>query len=73
MALAIYCVISIAWFFWGYSLTFSSGNAFIGDLSNFGLINVLDAPSGRMPELLFAVYQMVFATLTPGSSSKRGF
>lgn len=29
-------------FFWGYSLTFGEGSAFIGNLKHFGLMNVLD-------------------------------
>lgn len=60
---------TIEWFFWGYSLTFSStGSAFIGDLQNFGLINVLGQPSqasSKIPALLFALYQSMFAALTP--------
>lgn len=66
-------------FFWGYSLAFGEGSVFIGDLKHFGLINVLDAPSpgsDRLPELLFCLYQLVFATLTPilafGATAERG-
>lgn len=51
--------------FWGYSLAFSrTGNSFIGDLSNFGLRGVMSAPSpgsSLLPELLFCMYQMLFA------------
>lgn len=59
---------SFQWFFWGYSLSFShSAGRFIGDLSNIGFRNVLAAPSvgsGRIPDLLFAVYQGMFASIT---------
>jgi len=79
MSLAVYCIVSVAWFFWGYSLAFGGGSKFIGDLSHFGLINVLDDPSPgstRLPELLFCLYQLVFATLTPviafGATAERG-
>lgn len=62
-------VASFQWFFWGYSLTFSHYGAtgFIGDLSNFGLMNVLGAPSvgsTKIPDLLFCLYQGMFAAIT---------
>jgi len=61
-------VVSFQWFFWGYSLAFShNANRFIGDLSNFGLMNVLAQPSvgnERIPDLLFCVYQGMFAAIT---------
>jgi Amt family ammonium transporter len=43
---------------WGYSLAFSEGaasNHFIGDLKYFAFQNVLEAPSGRIPVLLYAI------------------
>ena len=59
---------SFQWFFWGYSLTFShSAGLFIGDLANIGFRNVLAAPSvgsARIPDLMFAVYQLMFAAIT---------
>ena len=61
-------VTTFQWFFWGYSLTFShKANRFIGNLDNFAFINVLAAPSvgsPRIPDLLFAVYQSMFAAIT---------
>lgn len=61
-------VTSFQWFFWGYSLSFShSAGKFIGDLTNIGFRQVLAAPSvgsGRIPDLLFAVYQGMFAAIT---------
>jgi ammonium transporter, Amt family len=61
-------VVSFQWFFWGYSLTFShTANVFIGDLSNFGFKNVLAQPSvgsTKIPDLLFAIYQGMFAAIT---------
>ena len=71
---------SFQWFFWGYSLTFShTAGRFIGDLSNFGFRNVLAQPSvgsAKIPDLLFAVYQGMFASITValgiGAVAERG-
>lgn len=68
------------WFFWGFSLTFShTASAFIGDLSNFGFRNVLaqtSVNSDRIPDLLFAVYQGMFSSVTvalaTGAVAERG-
>ncbi len=61
-------VVSFQWFFWGYSLTFShTGSSYIGDLSNFGLMQVLGQPSvgsTHIPDLLFCLYQGMFAAIT---------
>ena len=61
-------VISFQWFFWGFSLSFShSAGRYLGDLENIGFRNVLAAPSvgsARIPDLLFAVYQGMFAAIT---------
>ncbi|KAF2231514.1 putative ammonium transporter [Viridothelium virens] len=73
-------VTSFQWFFWGYSLAFShqAGN-YIGALDNFGLMNVLGQPSvgsPKIPDLLFAVYQGMFAAITValavGAAAERG-
>ncbi|KAI3621751.1 ammonium transporter [Moniliophthora roreri] len=57
------------WFFWGYTLAFSptATNGFIGNLHNFGLRKVLDAPSPGsplIPEILYSFFQMEFACVT---------
>jgi Amt family ammonium transporter len=61
-------IVSFQWFFWGYSLTFShTANSYIGDLENIGFRNVLDQPSvgsPKIPDLLFAIYQGMFAAIT---------
>jgi Amt family ammonium transporter len=60
-------VISFQWFFWGYSLTFSrTGNAFLGDLTQFGLMETLAQPNGSdaLPDILFCLYQGMFAAIT---------
>lgn len=73
-------VVSFQWFFWGYSLAFShNAGPFIGRLDNFGLMDVLGHPSvgsERIPDLLFCVYQGMFAAITValavGAVSERG-
>jgi ammonia channel protein AmtB len=73
-------VISFQWFFWGYSLAFShTAGKFLGDLENIGFRNLLAAPSvgsPRIPDLLFAVYQGMFAAITValavGAVAERG-
>ena len=62
-------LIFFQWFFWGYSLAFShSAGKYIGNLQNIGFRNVLAAPSvgsPKVPDLLFAIYQGMFAAITP--------
>ena len=61
-------VTSFQWFFWGYSLTFShTAGKYIGNLENIGFRNTLAAPSvgsHKIPDLMFAVYQGMFAAIT---------
>lgn len=59
------------WLFWGYSLAFSKSatNGIIGNLRNFGLMNVLGDPSPGsplIPEILYSFLQMEFACVTIG-------
>lgn len=73
-------VVSFQWFLWGYSLAFSkSAGLFLGDLANVGFRNVLAAPSvgsAKIPDLMFAVYQGMFACITValaiGAVAERG-
>ncbi|KIJ11108.1 ammonia channel transporter family protein [Paxillus involutus ATCC 200175] len=62
-------MVSFQWFFWGYSLAFSDGaNKYIGDLKYFALRNVLEQPSmgsTRVPAIVFCVFQLMFAAITP--------
>ncbi len=53
-------VVSVVWVLWGYSVAFGEGSAIVGDLSLLGL-------SGIEPgeDMLFAVFQMMFAIITP--------
>lgn len=56
------------WLFWGYSLAYSrDGGPYIGTLKNFGMMDVLVAPSSGspvLPELLFCLYQLLFCACT---------
>ncbi|KAI9691387.1 MAG: hypothetical protein M1820_009690 [Bogoriella megaspora] len=76
-----FSVITFQWYFWGYSLAFSSNadNGFIGDLKHFGLQNTLANPSPGsplIPELLYSFYQMQFcattAAIVMGAVAERG-
>lgn len=63
---SIACVASIVWFVAGYSLAFTEGNNFIGDLSKMFLAGVTeDSLSGDIPESVFLMFQMTFAIITP--------
>ena len=60
-------VVSIVWVLWGYSLAFGEGSAVIGDLSLFGLsgIEIDQVEDSGIPTLLFVIFQMMFAIITP--------
>ena len=59
-------VVSVIWVLWAYSLSFTEGNGFIGGLGALGLtgIDVNDTDNG-IPTLLFVIFQMMFAIITP--------
>ena len=56
-------VSSVVWVLWGYSLAFGDGNWFIGDFSHL-VLNGLDVAKDS-EELLFVIFQMMFAIITP--------
>ncbi|MBA2563964.1 MAG: ammonium transporter, partial [Gemmatimonadetes bacterium] len=62
-------VISVQWVLWGYSLSFASGNAFVGGLEWVGLRGVGLEPNpdyaATIPHLAFMIFQMMFAAITP--------
>ena len=60
-------VIGVLWVVVGYSLAFSTGKGFIGDLAYVMLNGVGQAPNGAatIPHILFVVFQMMFAVITP--------
>lgn len=57
---------SIIWVVIGYSLSFSGEGLFIGNLDKFLLKNIkITSLTGEIPELLFVMFQMTFAIITP--------
>jgi len=63
---AIAALVSLLWLFGGYSLAFAPGTPWIGDLSGIGLSGMDGVRSGlTIPENIFALYQMMFAIITP--------
>ncbi|KAF9112027.1 hypothetical protein BGX27_004112 [Mortierella sp. AM989] len=73
-------VVTVQWFLFGYSLAFSkTGGKFIGNFENAFFRGVLDQPSmgnAKIPDLVFMLYQGMFAALTPalaiGAAAERG-
>ena len=63
---AIACLASIIWLIVGYSLSFSGGGAYIGDLAKAFLAGVdTSTAAGNIPENVFFMFQMTFAIITP--------
>ncbi len=66
---AICCLASILWMTIGYSLAFSDGgsvNSFIGGFDKAFLTGIgTDTLSGSIPEIVFVIFQMTFAVITP--------
>ncbi|MDN5939388.1 MAG: ammonium transporter, partial [Salinisphaera sp.] len=72
----IFCVITVLWVVYGYSVAFSGGNAFFGGLDKMFLEGVIYNADGGfaatatfskgvyIPELLFAMFQLTFAAIT---------
>jgi len=69
MAQSLLCMMlcSILWALVGYTLAFNGDGAFIGNLDKLMLRGIdMDsvAPSTKIPEMLFMIYQMTFAVIT---------
>src|SRR6187431_1446906 len=56
--------VGILWAVLGYSLAFSTGNAWIGDASNAMLAGVGLEAKGSIPHVLYMAYQGTFAIIT---------
>ena len=67
---ALMAVITVLWGLFSYSLSFGSGNSFIGSFHNLFLNGVGSAPdpdyAATIPTQTFMVYQLMFAIITPG-------
>ena len=66
-----FCLIAVLWVIYGYSITFSGGNAFFGGFSKLFLSGVtgdsLAATFSKgvaIPELVFIAFQLTFAAIT---------
>lgn len=72
-------IVSMQWFFFGYSLAFSetSGNNFIGDFNNgaLGNLRTTHPVAPTIPTTVFVMYELMFAAITPalaiGASAER--
>ena len=68
MSFLAYCIVSVVWILWGYSLAFGTDvGGVIGSLENVFLsgISVNDIwATGNIPTLLFVGFQLTFAAIT---------
>ncbi len=66
---AVACLVTVLWMAVGYSLAFSDGgglNAWIGGSSRLMLSGIgVDSLTGTIPEMLFVMFQLTFAIITP--------
>ena len=71
-----FSLLAVLWAIYGYSLAFTSGNAFFGGFDRLFLKGMLDEAGNMIPaatfskgvyipEYLFAAFQMTFAAITP--------
>jgi Amt family ammonium transporter len=58
-------VVSVVWVLWGYSLAFGEGGPFIGNFDFLGFKDVASESDEGIPPMLFAIFQMMFAIITP--------
>lgn len=57
-------LVGVLWAFVGYSLAFTTGNNWIGDLSNAWLAGVGIEAKGTIPHVLFMAFQATFCIVT---------
>src|SRR5262244_2459418 len=66
---AMMALITVVWALVGYSLSFGSGNSFVGGFHNMFLRGVGAQPdadyAGTIPAQTFMIYQLMFAIITP--------
>ena len=62
-------LVTVLWAIYGYSVAFSEGNAFFGNLNYIFLTGVGSAPNtnyaATIPHQTFMIYQLMFAIITP--------
>ena len=66
MTIVAYCLASVIWVMWGYSLAFGPDKAgIIGGLKNLFLADIgVDSVHGSIPTYVFVLFQMTFAGIT---------
>ncbi len=66
MTLVAYCLASVVWVGWGYSLAFGeSDSLFIGSLNHLFLSGIdIHSVSGTIPTIIFVLFQMTFACIS---------
>ncbi len=66
MTIVSYCIGSIIWVMWGYTLAFGPDRAgMIGSLEHLFMAGIgVNSISGTIPTLVFALFQMTFAGIT---------
>jgi Amt family ammonium transporter len=66
MTVVAYCLASVIWMMWGYSIAFGPDKAGVtGGLENLFLAGIgVDSLSGSIPTYVFALFQMTFAGIT---------
>ncbi|GAB1266322.1 ammonium transporter [Aurantivibrio infirmus] len=63
---AIACLVSILWIIGVYSLSFSGGGAWVGNMAKSFMSGVGEGSlNGDIPESLFSMFQLTFAIITP--------
>jgi Amt family ammonium transporter len=63
---AVACLMSLAWFAFGYSIAFTETGEYFGNLSKAFLNNVnIESEFAGLPENVFFMFQMTFAIITP--------
>ena len=66
MTIVAYCLASLVWVCWGYTLAFGpSQGGVVGGLDNVFMAGIgVDSLSGTIPTIVFALFQMTFACIT---------
>jgi len=71
MSFLAYCIVSVVWVLWGYTLAFGPDfHGVIGNLSKLFMRGITpETLSGTIPEFLFAAFQGTFAAITVALAS----
>ncbi|MBF0118616.1 MAG: ammonium transporter [Desulfobacterales bacterium] len=66
MTFVAYCLASLIWVMWGYTIAFGTDiGGIIGGFDNFFLNNItVDSLNGSIPAYVFIMFQMTFACIT---------